>query len=64
MKLTPDLAVVHSVDLVGRNTDGGTPGAYCQNGAMLYVTSWGGNQPVNVGMPIYRNDYSDRKSVV
>ena len=56
VKLTPDLAVVHSVDLVGRNTDGGTPGAYCQDGAMLYVTSWGGNQPVNVGMPIYRND--------
>ena len=56
VKLTPDLAVAHSVDLVGRNTDGGTPGAYCQDGAMLYVTSWGGNQPVSAEMLPYRKD--------
>ena len=56
VKLTPNLAVVHSVDLVGRNTDGGTPGAYCQDGAMLYVTSWGGNQPVSAEMLPYRDD--------
>ena len=31
----------------GKNTDGGTHGAYCQDGGTLYLTSWGGSQPTN-----------------
>ena len=47
VKLGADLEVVLSVDMVGRNTDGGTPGAYCQDDGTLYLTSWGGSQPTN-----------------
>ena len=31
----------------GKNTDGGTHGAYCQDGGTLYLTSWGGSQPID-----------------
>ena len=54
VKLGADLEVVLSVDMVGRNTDGGTPGAYCQDGNLLYITSWGGNQPVGPDIAPYR----------
>ena len=37
----------YPVNLSGKNTDGGTHGAYCQNGATLYLTSWGGSQPTD-----------------
>ena len=37
----------HPVNLSGKNTDGGTHGAYCQNGDTLYLTSWGGSQPTD-----------------
>ena len=46
-KLNANLAEVASVGLEGKNTDGGTPGAYCQDGGTLYLTSWGGSQPTN-----------------
>ena len=46
-KLNTDLVEVTSVGLEGKNTDGGTHGAYCQDGGTLYLTSWGGSQPTN-----------------
>ena len=42
-----DLSVDTSIELEGKNTDGGTHGAYCQDGDTLYLTSWGGSQPTN-----------------
>ena len=47
VKLDANLNKVDSVDLEGKNTDGGTHGAYCQDGGTLYLTSWGGSQPID-----------------
>ena len=47
VKLNRNLAEVAAVGLEGKNTDGGTPGAYCQDDGTLYLTSWGGSQPTN-----------------
>lgn len=47
VKLNAELGQVGAIDLHGKNTDGGTPGAYCQDSGTLYLTSWGGNQPAS-----------------
>lgn len=55
VKLNADLNVVTSIDLGGKNTDGGTPSAYflsptdemSVSSADLYITSWGGYQPTD-----------------
>ena len=42
VKLNAELGQVGALDLHGKNTDGSIPGAYCQSGSTLYLTSWGG----------------------